>query len=494
MMIEKTTQLNKKIFCSFYLNQSEFALSVTFVQEVINTPESYSPMPLAPDYLKGLINLRGAIVPVVDLKKVLNLNSETEVQEQKIAIIRLNGNLVGLMFDKTGEVFRSNPDEHNDFLDDDQSSVVKGVFKKENGKRIIQILEVGSIFCLKSIPKRENGDQLNNLHTRGKRRQAISFLVGTSKCSLEISEIQEILMIKQVNESSLANENCIGTIDLRGVTVPVIDFAGLLKYRATDISATATAGDRRVVVIRNEKELLGFLVDKVDSIISFFADELKQFPVLASERMEMVKGCISIKDREDVLLLDVKKILTDEEVAKITHGHSKLYCSKNDPDKIKSAKSNIRQTLITFSIEQEYAINISDVREIIDVPTNLMTPPGMPLHYRGIANLRGEMVMVVDARTMYQKKKLEGEGEGKILVFKTEEAYFGLVVDSVQSIVSFSESEKMKLPPLLYRDKAGESMVDMIEAVQYKTPDEKDKVAFILDAKCIAKRVLAKAA
>ncbi|WP_295904640.1 chemotaxis protein CheW [uncultured Bdellovibrio sp.] len=483
------------IFCSFYLNQSEFALPVTFVQEVINTPDSFSTIPLAPNYLKGLINLRGTIVPVVDLKDVLGLSTEAGSREQKIAIICLNGNFVGLLFDKTGEVFSSNSDEQSNFLDDD-SSVVKGVFKKEGGKRIIQILDAGSIFCLKNLPKQNEDGKLNSnlINNRGKRRQAISFLVGPSKCSLEINEIQEILMLKNINESALAVGNCIGTFDLRGVTVPVIDFAALLKYREADSSKDATLGNRRVVVMKIETELFGLLVDKVDSIVTFYNDELKRFPVFATERMEMIKGCISIKDKEDVLLLDNTKILTDKEIIEITHGHSKLYnAAREASSENNSKKSGIRKTFITFSIEQEYAISISDVREILDLPSNLMTPPGMPAHYRGVFNLRGEMVMVVDSRTMYQKKKQESDLNNKILIFKTEDIHFGLVVDSVHSIISLSENDKMKLPDLMYRDKAGESVTDIVEAVQYKAADETNKAALILDAKRIAKRVLASA-
>lgn len=494
---EKTTVETKQIFCSFYLNQSEFALSVTFVQEVINPPDNYSTMPLAPNYLKGLLNLRGTIIPVIDIKRVLDLKEEGNNREQKIAIVCLNENLVGLLFDKTGEVFRSRPEEQSNFTDENEQSVIKGVFKKDDGKRIVQILDVNSIFCLRSIPKKDKKQRMGEYakNRRGKRRQAISFFVGPAKCSLEICDIQEILMIKKVNASALAVGNCIGAFDLRGATVPVIDFAALLNYREVDSTAEAMLGDRRVVVMKIEKELFGLLVDKVDSIITFYDDDLKKFPILATERMEMVKGCISSLDKEDVLLLDDKKILTDDEILRITHGHSKLYSSQTETDsKNSKLKNNTRRTFITFSIEQEYAVNISDVREIIDLPPTLMTPPGMPAHYRGMANLRGEMVMIVDSRAMYNIKNKDNEGDSKILIFKMEDLHFGLLVDSVQSIVSFSDNEKVKLPELMYRDKVGESKTDIVEAVQYKNKDKEEKTILILDANCVAKRVLAKTA
>lgn len=482
----------KSIYCSFILNQSEFALSVSYVQEVINPPESYSTMPLAPNYLKGLINLRGVIIPVVDLKKVLNMKEESTSAEQKIAIIYLKGNFVGLLFDKTEEVFSAVPEEQSNFAHTEEGSVVKGVFKKDHGKRIIQILDVESIFCLKNIPKREDGESLNKSlkNSRGKRRQAISFIVGHSKCAVEIKEIQEILKIDGVNDSALAVGCCIGTFDLRGITVPVIDFASLLKYRETDTSAEATSGERRVIVMKVEKELFGLLVDKVDSIITFYDDDLKFFPVLVAERVSMIKGCISIKDKEDVLLLDESKILTDSEILHITRGHSNLYSINQDAGRNKVSKSSKRLTFITFSIEQEYGINISDIREIIDLPTTLMKPPGMPAHYRGIVNLRGEMVMIVDSRTMYQKNKNENESKSKVLIFKIEGAHFGLVVDSVQAIITFGENDKIKLPEMMYSEKAGQHPVDILEAVQYTSHDQASQVMLILDAKLIAKRIL----
>ncbi|MDD3052201.1 MAG: chemotaxis protein CheW, partial [Candidatus Cloacimonetes bacterium] len=218
-MKENNSKLvEKAIYCSFLLNHSEFALSVSFVQEVINTPEDYSTMPLSPTYLKGLINLRGMVIPVIDLKKVLNLKDDPNIREQKIAIIYLHGNLIGLLFDKTGEVFSANEDEQSNFSQDSNSdSVIRGVFKKDNGKRIIQILDVESIFCLKNIPKRTDNEDIGKKlkNSRGRRRQAISFVVGNAKCALEINEIQEILMLQRVNESALAVGNCIGTFDLR---------------------------------------------------------------------------------------------------------------------------------------------------------------------------------------------------------------------------------------------------------------------------------------
>ncbi len=461
---------DNQIFGSFILSNSEFALAVSFVQEVVNAPEYYTPVPLAPDYLKGLFNLRGTVIPILDLREMLNLKETTNSDSKKIAIIELDGACVGLLFDKTGEVFRNNEEERSDFDVTNTTGVVRGVFKKNSGERIVQILDVSKVFKLHNVPKdssRSRSRRESLSKKRGSRNQCISFVVGPSKCSLPISDIQEILKIDNLSDSALNAGHCIGTIDLRGSTVPVIDFAALLKYREVDRSETATQGERRIVVMRLEKELFGLMVDSIDSIISYFPDELITFPLLEQSRVDMFLGCITGYGDTDILLLNHQKILNDQEVNDITRGHSKLYQSNNSKKDLQNSKGGFRQTYITFNIDGTYAVAIKEVKEIINYPKTLLQPPGLKNHVRGLLNLRGELVTIIDARSLYfsDKKNFENE-DSKILVFNKGGLSFGLVVDSVDSIVTFAENDKIKLPKILYNKGESSMSSDLSEAIE----------------------------
>lgn len=483
---------DKAIFGSFYLMDSEFALSVSYVQEVVNAPASYTSIPLAPSYLKGLLNLRGTVVPVIDLKELLGLKSGQSSDVQKIAIIELNGTCVGLLFDNTGEVFKNNEEERSDFDNTNSNSVISGVFKKDTGQRIVQILDVTKLFKLQNIPKDSSRNRLGRESLgkkRGYRKQCISFVVGPAKCSLPISDIQEIIKVEQVSESALGFGDCIGTIDLRGTTVPVIDFPALLKYRNVDKSASATQGDRRIVVMRLEKELFGLLVDSIDSIISFFPDELITFPVVEQKRADMFLGCITGHGESDILLLDHQKILTNAEVNEVTRGHSKLYqVNDQGKDKVKS-KGGSRRTYITFNIDGSYAVAINEVKEIIDYPKNLLHPPGLKKHVKGVLSLRGELVTIVDARSMYLNSAEPAKTESqKVLVFKRGQIHFGLVVDSVESIITFSENDKIKLPEMLYSKGEGSMTDDISEAIEVLDSNGQKNNMLILSVESLALR------
>ncbi len=474
------------IFGSFFLGDSEFALPVAHVQEVVNPCEAYTAVPLGPDYLLGIFNLRGTIVPVVDLRRLLDLPGAGRQHAQKVAIVEHGDSCVGLLFDRTGEIFRDNRDERSDLVRS-ANGVVSAVFKKDHGRRLVQVLDIAAIFALKNVPRQTAaaaaGGHLRG--QRGQRRQCISFRVGPSTCALGIETIQEILKVERVTENVFAVDDCIGTIDLRGTVVPVIDFPGLLRFRDTDRSAGATSGERRVVVIRLRNELFGLLVDAVDSLVQYFPDDVMRFPMLNRDRAEMFVGCISRPDG-DILLLDHSKVLSEREVDTITQGHSALYQAASGQQGARDSHASVRRTYITFAIDNTYAVGINEVREILERPPALLQPPGLPDHVLGLVNLRGELVAIVDARRLYGKG--DAPSQGKVLVFKGQRVHFGLVVDSVEAIVSFSDKDRMKLPELFYKN-TGAGAEDVHEAVEVSDQHGNRRNMLLLNAEALADRI-----
>ena len=141
------------------------------VQEVVHSPLSFTLVPLAPKFLKGLFNLRGLVIPVLDMRELMNLKGSAETEFSKIAIVEIEGACIGLLFDKTGEVFKDNHDERNDFDTAESESVIQGVFKKDAGRRLVQILDVTRLFKLKSVPKDSSQTRLGRKNQNARRGQ-----------------------------------------------------------------------------------------------------------------------------------------------------------------------------------------------------------------------------------------------------------------------------------------------------------------------------------
>ena len=90
---------------TFYLEREEYGVDVRLVQEVIRLPE-ITQVPRAPESIKGVINLRGRIIPVVDLKKKLGLGELLASRQARIVVVKVRERLMGLLVDGASQVLR----------------------------------------------------------------------------------------------------------------------------------------------------------------------------------------------------------------------------------------------------------------------------------------------------------------------------------------------------------------------------------------------------
>lgn len=481
------------IYGSFSLAGTEFALSAKSIQEVVNEPNAYSPIPLAPDYLLGVFNLRGSIVPVIDLRKIFKLcePADQEVDLRKVAIVEYGELCLGLLFDSTGEVFNSNEVEQCLFETRGPSAseqVIAGVFKMNGGSRIVQILDVEGMLKLDKMPQSKGHGVVRTVRKRGKRRQCISFHVGTSCCALDIGAIREIVNIGKIENTVLAGDICLGAIDIRGDTVPIVNFSLLFGYGGSHPETLSESDSYRVIVMNVEDNLVGLLVDSIHNIVGYYDDELIEFPVLVDKKRDMFQGCVPSKgDDQHTIVLKHTKLLSSDELAQVTRGHSKLFNDSKE-NVIRERKGSLdRKTLITFSLEQRYAMDIRDVKEVIDYPESLVQTPNMADHIRGMANLRGELIAVIDSRKMYGMKSSQDNSAGKVLVYEKSGIKQGLVVDSVDSIIPFSRADIISVPEIVFRNYEGNIDKDVQEAIMLKTPGN-DETVCILDLEAVSRR------
>jgi purine-binding chemotaxis protein CheW len=484
-------KIEKDVYGSFHLGGIEFALSVKAIQEVTNEPESYDPMPLAPSYLKGLFNLRGLIIPVVDLRTVFDIKDECgdNQYEKKIAIIEYGEHCVGLLFDKTGDVFNGNDEEKCEFhhkSGDIKDLVVKGVFKMGDGKRIIQILDPHEVLNLEQIPRTKDSSSARNKKI-GIKKQCISFLVGTAVCAIGIDAIQEIIDLNEVQNSALSGEFCLGAVDIRGKTIPIIDFSNILGYGKVD--DTYLEESHKVLIMKVDNESFGLLVKSVENILSYFDEDLITFPTLGDNKKEIFAGCISPNEKILAILLNHKEVLSNAEITSITKGHSNLY--KEHVDNFAETKKDelSKKTYITFMVENCHALEISEVVEVINYPDDVIQPPNLSKNLKGMFNLRGKIVAVIDPRQLYEMPKLATNHKAKMIIFNEQKTTFGLVVDSVDSIISFTEKDKIKLPEMLYHGSENSLNENVREAIQVDAKDNIKKTLIILNLASLVSKV-----
>lgn len=92
-------------YVTFYLDQAFLGIDVMRVQELL-PPQPMTPVPLASKEIRGLINLRGNIVPAVDLRLRLGLGTPSETKKAMNVIIACHDGLRSFLVDRIGDVLR----------------------------------------------------------------------------------------------------------------------------------------------------------------------------------------------------------------------------------------------------------------------------------------------------------------------------------------------------------------------------------------------------
>ncbi len=127
----------------FHLNDQEYSVMVEFVQEIIRVPEEMSRVPKTAEFIEGLVNLRGTVLPVLDMRVRFGLDRIDQNERQRILVLNLNGVRTGFIVDSLSEVLRVSRSvvETSPKLSEEQSRLMGQVAKFDGGKRMILILD-----------------------------------------------------------------------------------------------------------------------------------------------------------------------------------------------------------------------------------------------------------------------------------------------------------------------------------------------------------------
>jgi len=130
----------------FNLGNEEYGVHIECAQEIIRIPDEITRMPNMPDFFEGMINLRGKVLPVIDLKKRFEYESTERNVDNRLLILDLNNTIFGFIVDDVSEVIMIE-DEHVEGFKFDMPSLtmssVKGIAKLQN--RLILILDTTKI-------------------------------------------------------------------------------------------------------------------------------------------------------------------------------------------------------------------------------------------------------------------------------------------------------------------------------------------------------------
>jgi len=148
-LVEEASEVNQQV--TFSLGKEEYGIEITKVQEIIGY-QGFTRVPNVPDFIKGVINLRGTVVPVVDLRKKFEMEEKEYTKFTVIIILEALERIMGIIVDAISDVVSLTEQDIQDapsFTVNVRTDFIKGMGKK--GEKLIILLDMDKVLSQEEL-------------------------------------------------------------------------------------------------------------------------------------------------------------------------------------------------------------------------------------------------------------------------------------------------------------------------------------------------------
>ncbi|PKH00784.1 chemotaxis protein CheW [Paraglaciecola sp. MB-3u-78] len=144
--------------------------------------------------------------------------------------------------------------------------------------------------------------------------QWVTYKLGDETYGINVMQVQEVLRHTEIAPVPGAPDYVLGIINLRGNVVTVIDTRSRFGLPSSDISDNS-----RIVIIESDEQVVGILVDSVAEVVYLRSSEIDSAPNVGTEDSAKFIQGVSNRDGQLLILVDLNKLLNDEEWTEITN-------------------------------------------------------------------------------------------------------------------------------------------------------------------------------
>ncbi|MES1982612.1 MAG: chemotaxis protein CheW [Pseudomonadota bacterium] len=279
--------------------------------------------------------------------------------------------------------------------------------------------------------------------------QYIRFNVGDHVFAVPISELLEILRLPTISAVPMSPPALLGLANLHGAVLPVLDLRNIFRIPPQPYGDTA----RLLVIMLNKP--VGVIADRVGQLI--YLDEMQIDRNIAAEKNEagLLAGLISHADGA-AMLINFGEILQREftavpAVAEPAGKADQFYAPAED-------EQDESIQLIAFTVaDQEYAVDIHQVEEVLAVPDKLLKIPNAHESVAGVFSLHNKLIPVFYLGAMLQSTAEKNSGRMIVASIQADGVTFsvGLLVDEVSEILQVEQDAVKDVPNFFGRNNSG---------------------------------------
>ncbi|MGE5396901.1 MAG: chemotaxis protein CheW [Chitinophagales bacterium] len=439
---------------TFNLGQECFGIDIMNVQEIIRMPQ-ITVVPQAANYVEGITNLRGNILPVVDTRTRFSMPRCEKDDSNRVIVVNVKGRTVGLNVDSVSEVLRVEDRQIEAtpvMVAGTNEGAVVGMVKVNDGKKVVMILDSSKLINIETESRSDINLKNREISNREETRkleeiQLVSFMLGTEEFALEIEHIREIIRFPEIVKVPNVPDYIKGVISLRETLLPIVDLR--LKFNTSEDTISSNT---RVVVVAIDNFQIGLVVDKVYEVSRIPRDTIFPPPqTIIGEARNQLKGIARLDGgKRIIMLIDPHAIVSSDDIKEL---HI-IEDAKNDigEEMFVDGQDVDEEQMVVFKLAHEqYGVRINQVQEINRL-SSITKVPKAPRFVEGVVNLRGDVIPVIDLRKRFEMDTKEYNEFTRVIVSDIGAKKIGIIVDEVLEVLRVSKSVLEEAPEMLQGD------------------------------------------
>ena len=489
-------------FVSFGVDGEMFAVPLALVHEIIRYPDIVR-VPLGAPSLEGLGNLRGTVLPILSLRRMLGAPDVEHDDATRIVVLNDEGRPVGLVVDRMANVITAEPDQIEPaeaIRATVSSDSLTGVIKNRDGGSMVMILDAGMLIrrefpvvtqiaqtaAASGAPvaletQRDRGGQTAEI-------QLVSFTVAGQEYALPIEQVQEIV---QIPASIMQVPNCgshvLGVMTLRNRLLPLVSLRRMFNLPDAEL----TEANKIVVVALADGISVGMVMDSVREVLRVnrsVVDAVPEMLARSGDLSDITSICRLSGGTRLVSVISAERLFNVAELRELqTVPQSQNGVIGGElADTALDVVDDEEQLVVFRVMNEEYAVPIESVQEIVRVPDELIHIPNTPDFVEGVVNLRGAVLPVIDQRRRFGLPPTDRNDGQRIVVFAVKGMRTGFIVDSVSQVMRVSghligpapqlSEEQRRLIRRVVNLAEQKRMILMLEVDQLLNIDELDEL------------------
>ncbi|MEQ8174207.1 MAG: chemotaxis protein CheW [Syntrophomonadaceae bacterium] len=436
---------------TFALGEESFGIDIMNVQEIIRIPELVR-VPQSLPYVRGVSNLRGSILPVIDTRAKFGMASQNIDSSSRVIVVNVNGKAAGLNVDSVSEIIRVDsrsieaaPASLGSGLD---STSITGVVKCEGARKLVMILNTASLCNIQegATVLNQGGSRTDTAQNQSVRDeiQIVSFLVGEEEYGLDLGAVREIIRFPAIAKVPNAPDYIKGIISLRNSLMPIIDLRTKLGAGSDQVD-TGT----RVIIVDLNGINVGVTVDRVFEVIRLPRETVFPPPqVFDNQAGERITGIARLDNgKRIIMLLDLQDVINSSMIQNLKNDAS--YLTPENEEVVLDNNADSDEQMVVFRLAgEQYGVRISQIQEITKL-AKITRVPRAPEYVEGVFNLRGDLIPVIDLRRRFVMPSGERTDRSRIMVAELNQNKAGIIVDEVLEVLQIPSGCLEEMPGIV---------------------------------------------